>query len=678
MNANADGAKGRLSILVVDDSEVDATLACREVKKAGYAVQWNRVDTAEDLRESLRQQRIDCILCDHKMPGFSSFDALKIVKEAGMDIPFLIVSGMIGEEMAADAMRAGAHDYINKGNLIRLVPAIERELREAQIRAEKRHDYELMLESELRFRTIAEAAPILIWMTDAGGKIVYVNHRWRDFLSVAVIEPDKLDWLSRVHANDVARVRAKLKDVCAKKLEFSIEFRFQTFNGDWRHVRVIGSPRITASGSLEGFVGTFLDLTDLIDARRAAEEANEAKSSFLAKMSHEIRTPLSAMLGFADLLRDETLSKEDRRHFLDTIVRNGDELLHIIGNILDLSKIEAGKLTIEASTFRVRSLIADVKSLFTLKAQEKGVNLTADIKESVPEWVISDHTLMREILVNLVGNAIKFTDRGEIRVSVEHVKEEQTPSRRPGGLLRIAVEDSGRGISKDKQGELFQSFSQGGTSISRQFGGSGLGLVLARHMSRVLGGDLILESSTPGVGSRFVATVAVALRPSAAIDRSEKEIKRLFADRPAAAKLALRGLKILLAEDAIDNQLLLRTWLEKNGAQIDAVTNGADAIEQAMRDDYQIILMDIQMPVLDGATATEHLRKKGYKRPIIALTAYALKEQRDDLMKSGFSDYLTKPLTQTDLIRTICNLTTPPAPPLQGKDQDHASPRPGD
>jgi PAS domain S-box-containing protein len=673
MIANTEGTKGRLSILVVDDSEVDATLACREIKKAGYNVQWSRVDTALALSECLHKQHIDCILCDHKMPGFSSFDALKIVKEAGMDIPFLIVSGMIGEEMAADAMRAGAHDYINKGNLIRLVPAIERELREVQIRAEKRHDYELMLESERRFRTIAEAAPILIWMTDVSGRIVYVNHRWRDFLSAALIKPYEFDWLSRVHANDVAQVRAKLTNICATKSEFSFEFRFQTLKGDWRHVRVIGSPRITESGVLEGFVGTFLDLTDVIDARRAAEEANEAKSSFLAKVSHEIRTPLGAMLGFADLLRDEKLSAADRRHFLDTIVRNGDELLHIIGNILDLSKIESGKLTIEVSTFRIRSLLADVKSLFALKAQEKGINLLTDVKDSVPEWVISDHTLMREILVNLIGNAIKFTDRGEVQVKVEHVKEDQTPSRRPGGMLRIAVEDSGRGISKDRQGELFQSFSQGGPSISRQFGGSGLGLVLARHMSRVLGGDLILESSTPGVGSRFVSTVAVALRPSAEIDRAEREIRPPVTAKPVAAKPPLRGCKILLAEDAVDNQLLVRTWLEKNGAQVDAVTNGEEAIEKALQNDYQLILMDIQMPVLDGATATELLREKGYEKPIVALTAYALKEQRDDLMKSGFNEYLTKPLNRAVLVKIICDLTAPaqatPTPPGTSEDR---------
>lgn len=495
-----------LRVLIIDDSEMDAELALFELEKAGYEVDSVRVQTAPDLRAVLDQKRFDCIICDHKMPGFSSREALEIVKSKLNDnVPFLIVSGIIGEEIAVDAMRAGAHDYIMKNNLLRLVPAIEREMREASIRRQNRESLERLIESERRFRSMAEAAPIMIWVCDDRMRCTFINKRLLDFLGGG---PGNglcpLLWEARVHPEDRDRVSESFRSAFEAREEFSIEYRMRRKDGEWRTLLDSAVPRANGNGNFEGYIGSSVDLTDQIRARQEAEQANLAKSRFLANMSHEIRTPLGAILGFADLLREEELNREEREHYLDIIIRNGSELLRIIGDILDLSKIEAGKIAVEISTFRLQELVSEVISLLDIKAKEKGLELTATIVPSAPMWLESDRTRLRQILINIIGNAIKFTSEGRVSVSVFGA----LGAERRMDAVKFVVEDTGPGIPPNKRAELFQPFSQVDDSTTRAFGGTGLGLVLSRHMARSLGGDVEIVDTEAGHGTRFEVTVA--------------------------------------------------------------------------------------------------------------------------------------------------------------------------
>jgi PAS domain S-box-containing protein len=387
-------------------------------------------------------------------------------------------------------------------------------------------------------------------------------------------------------------------------------------------------------------------------ARQVAESANKAKSEFLANMSHEIRTPLGAVLGFADLLRDHSISESQRSEFINIIYRNGSELVGLVDDILDLSKIEAGKLEVERRTFVLPALISGVIALFDIKAREKGLALTFESDSTVPEKVVSDQTRLRQILINIIGNAIKFTEKGSVHVQLRW-------NSKPRGVLEVTVTDTGPGISIEQREKLFCPFSQADSAVSRKYGGSGLGLVLSRRLARALGGDLVLAESTPGHGSRFVITVETGNEESAQAAGGGNNAP--VADLPRSVRRSerLRGCRILVAEDSVDNQYLISRLLTMHGAEVQVVDNGRAAVEAAAKSEYNLVLMDIQMPVLDGCSATREIRELGIKVPVIALTAHALREERAKTEAAGCDDHLTKPIESSALIETIERHTRP-------------------
>lgn len=405
---------------------------------------------------------------------------------------------------------------------------------------------------------------------------------------------------------------------------------------------------------------------DLELAKLQAEDASRSKSEFLANMSHEIRTPMTAILGFADLLDEfgnRDAAPRERLEYIATIRRNGVHLLSIINDILDLSKIEAGKMTVEAVPTEINGIVHDVLSLMAVKATAKQLKLAAEFATRIPQQVYSDPVRLRQILMNLVGNAIKFTERGGVKLIVSHGSDKV-------GSLQFAVVDTGIGLRPDQIERLFGTFAQADASTTRKFGGTGLGLHISKRLAQMLGGDITV-SSVPGAGSTFTVTIKAEICEGASA-LLEPGPAQVVADQPPHANAdsksslaqPLVGVRILLAEDGPDNVRLIALYLRKAGAEVRVAENGKLAVEHlSVAGDVDgplldpspvdLLLTDIQMPEMDGYTATRLLRAKGCTLPIVALTANAMSGDVDKCLSAGCDDYASKPIDRNTLIRTV-------------------------
>jgi PAS domain S-box-containing protein len=387
---------------------------------------------------------------------------------------------------------------------------------------------------------------------------------------------------------------------------------------------------------------------ELRKTREKAIDANLAKSRFLANMSHEIRTPMTAILGYTDLLMDPSLTSSSRDNYLAVIRRSGEHLLSLINDILDLSKIEAGRLLLNPGRCSVVAILADVASVVRPRAQQRGVPLTVEYAGPMPASIESDAMRLRQALVNLGGNAAKFTERGRIRLVASFL-----PDWRGAPAVQIEIIDTGVGIRQDVLPKLFQPFSQGDSSVTNKFGGTGLGLAISRHIAQLLGGDLSV-SSTLGRGSTFTLVVPTGSLDGVEMLESPSEVQQETPAKPAAwSSEALRGIRILLAEDGYDNRQLIQAVLRRVGAEVEAAENGRIAVEMATAESFDLILMDMNMPEMDGYEATRLLRADGWKGPIVALTANAMAGDRDQCCAAGCDDYLAKPIDRALLIHTI-------------------------
>ena len=405
-------------------------------------------------------------------------------------------------------------------------------------------------------------------------------------------------------------------------------------------------------------------MEDITAAREAAEKATQAKSDFLANMSHEIRTPMTAILGYLDLLSDGcphqcSFSTGEHEVHISTIQRNASHLMDIINGILDLSKIEAGKLELELIPCSPLNLIADVQSLMQVRSSQKGIGFAVTFTGQVPKEIATDPTRVKQVLINLVGNAIKFTGKGQVQLAVQYMPAIPGAPDASNGQLVFDVIDSGIGMSEEEVARLFEPFSQADSSTTRRFGGTGLGLTISKRLALLLGGDIEV-TSTPGQGSTFRFTLAAGsledielVEPSLSIGRQR--------ERPPQSKKEesrLDSLRLLLAEDGPDNQRLIAAVLRRAGAQVTIAENGQVAIDLAVRASdagkaFDVVLMDMQMPLKDGYTAARELRDLGYERPIVALTAHAMAHDRRRCIEAGCDDYASKPIDRVSLLKTI-------------------------
>ena len=407
---------------------------------------------------------------------------------------------------------------------------------------------------------------------------------------------------------------------------------------------------------------------DINQARDNAEHANAAKSRFLANMSHEIRTPMTAILGFAEILgssieccdkcpeRSACLKRVENREHVRTICRNGRHLLGLINDILDLSKIEAGKMDMESVACSAVGIVEEVVSLMRVRAVEKGLSLHARYEFPLPQTILSDGAKVRQVLMNLVGNAVKFTHKGHVELVARYVGDV------PGGRASIVfeVKDTGIGMTPEQIGRLFQPFAQADSSTTRQFGGTGLGLAISKRLAEALGGGIDVQSR-PGEGSAFSFTMeAVLPKPALMLNDLSEAALPSGGGRPLCPTTTLRG-RVLLAEDGPDNRMLICTILRNAGAEVATAVNGRLAVQKALSaraggTPYDAILMDMQMPETDGYEATRQLRRAGYDGPIIALTAHAMSEDRGKCLAAGCDDYATKPVDRASLLSMLARL----------------------
>jgi len=372
----------------------------------------------------------------------------------------------------------------------------------------------------------------------------------------------------------------------------------------------------------------------LDEARVAAQTATEMKSQFLANMSHEIRTPLTAVIGYADTLLEKGMSEDEREHSATRILNNGKHLLHIINDILDISKIEAGQLSIEKLSVAQAQLMADIDTLIGGAIRDDGLDFQINYQFPVPEKINTDPTRLKQILLNLLGNAKKFTEQGGIVLSVSYDPALQ--------LMSYEVKDTGVGMDEEEQSRLFKPFTQADTSTTRKFGGTGLGLYISRQLTQMLGGDLACESEK-GKGSRFVATVDAGRGAGDCLIHAIDADQLVHGQRERETAPSLQG-DVLLAEDNHDNQRLISMYIRNTGASVVVVSNGKEAVEHAIAGNFDLVMMDMQMPLMGGAEAVQWLRQVGNQTPIAMLTANAMKEEKDRCIKLGANEFLTKPI----------------------------------
>ncbi len=538
-------------------------------------------------------------------------------------------------------------------------------LRRAKLRAERLRQSSVaeLRASEEYHRRIFESVTDGLLIFDVDGRIVEANpaacrmhgHDRQELigrLGPDIIHPDSHAAFHRFRAmlRAADEFHTEAQDVRRDGTAFDIEVRGKVleFRGQQHLLAVVRD--ITARKNAE---------RDLERARATAESASRAKSDFLARMSHEIRTPLTAILGFAEALNDAGISEGERRDAARTILRNGQHLLRIIDDILDISRIESGRMEIEALPSPLIPLVSDVESLMRARAQARGLTFTVEYAGAVPPQVRTDPTRLRQILINLLGNAVKFTSSGGVTLTIDLVDGCEAVADPAPPQLRFRVRDTGIGMTRDQLARAFEPFAQGDQTMTRRYGGTGLGLAISRRLAEHLGGRLNVESC-PDVGTTCELLIPTGPLDGVTLVHPECGEATLAAGlgSPPSAPRTLPNCRLLVAEDGVDNQRLIACVLRRAGAEVTVVENGAQAVASALQaratgHPFDVVLLDMQMPVLDGYAAARQLRHHGYRGPIVALTAHAMAGDREQCLRAGCDDYVTKPIDRRTFLDTL-------------------------
>lgn len=630
-----------IRVIILDDEPDDARLIQRQLEKLDNPVEVRLTTSEREYRQSLDDFPPDIILADYKLPSFTGLQALKFLHQTGHDIPFIIISGTIGEEKAVEIMRLGAADYIMKDNLTRLVEVIRRELREAENRKQQREDQHKLIQSELEKKLILDNTSELFVLHDPALTIKWANKAAADSLNM---KPENLVgrhcyelWQERNKPCEDCPVLASLKSMNTEGTEKQVPdgriFRLHAYPIFDQEGRQIATAQYGRDITLEKKIEK-----EIIQAKEKAEESEKLKNIFLANMSHEIRTPLNGIIGFTDLMKDHSLQNEQRDEFLSVIDNSAHNLLGLINDLLEFSSLEVRRIKLEPRSTNLDEFIDQILEEFRINPIN-GKSAIELIKNRMPmAWspvCCFDPIRLRQVITNLINNAYKFTEKGHIELGYGIGKDKR---------IQFYLQDTGIGIPQDAQIYIFDSFRQGDEGYTKTYGGAGLGLAICRSLLNYMEGDISVESQE-GKGSIF--RFSIPWHPG------ETTAEQNNTACAGLNETLMKDKHILVAEDVLTNYILIETMLKGRCAKISRAENGQQVLDALEAEVPDLILMDIKMPVMDGIEAFKELRSRGLTLPVIALTAYAMNEEKQQIIEAGFDGYLSKPFNRNDLLNLI-------------------------
>ena len=692
----------KIEILHLEDSENDSELIHSIIENAGIVHKYYLTDNEDDFANILEEETVDLILSDYSLPDYGGNEALMVAREKYPHLPFIFVTGTMGEDVAIDAMLNGATDYVLKNKLERLVPAIKRAIQEQNSTRERAIAEKALIENEKKFRNYIDCAPDIVFIIDNTGQFIYINptacrisgYSKEELEAMTILDllPEEskeggLSTLSLLLESGVCttefwtirkdgskryltldavklsetRLLGFSKDITERKqaeealIVANKELIYQNLEKEKRADELLIANKELAFQNQEKekratelvIANTELlfqneekekRATELMRAREKAEESDNLKSAFLNNLSHEIRTPMNQILGFASFLKDPDLTEMTRDEYINIINDQSHQLLHIIGDVVEISEISTGQADLKPVTFNLGVMMDELYATFKPKAELR--KLQFSLNKNIPDneiVICGDQVKLKHIFSHLIENAIKFTDEGSVNIEYS----------RDGDNLIVAVKDTGIGIEEQEKNLIFDKFRQIEVNLARKYGGLGLGLSISNAYIRMMAGMIKVESK-PGEGSTFI--VVIPYVPATLVpDIMGNEMKTPVFSRPN-----WKNKTLLIAEDEESNVLFLKAVLRSTGLNLLYAVNGLEAVEQCKQHpEISVVLMDIKMPRMDGMDATKIIKSFRADLPVIATTAFALTSEKKFFLGSGCDDYLPKPLKREDLISMI-------------------------
>ncbi len=638
-----------ITILIIDDNPGDQMILEANLEDTHLPI--SRITMASTIEEGincLKKENFSLVFLDFFLPDSNGLESYTAISKINSKIPVIILSGLSDTELSLKAITLGAQDFLIKG----LYDSNSLE-KAVQYSIERKKNIELLKENNERYDAISKATKDIIWEWDlVTNKVKWIGEGLKKYIPLN-FDTSLLDFdfvSNHLHPDEKINVLDQLQNtIHSGENAWESDYKFLRNDGEYDYVNSRGYVIRNEAGEAIRMIGSMQDITarkkaeiETQKARIEAEEARKTQEQFLANMSHEIRTPMNGVIGMIELLAATELN-DDQQDYVATIQESADNLMVIINDILDLTKIVAGKISIERIDYNFSHLIATIIKAHKCKADKKGILLNTNIDQQMYPVLSGDPVKLSQILNNLIGNAIKFTENGEVNVAIRLQKNQEQHD-----TLRFSISDTGIGIAEENAASVFERFTQVSGDSKRKYGGTGLGLTITKQLIELQGGTIQVKSKQDE-GSVF--TFYLPVYKGNYQHRPEKKITSKELDDQ------LKNLRILLVEDNLINQKVAARVLTSQGALVDIAKHGREAVEMLKKKQYDIILMDLQMPEMDGYEATEIIRNNTEMPtsniPIIAMTASALIADRTKCLQAGMNDYIAKPFLAGDLYKKI-------------------------